>query len=155
MTVLPLVALVLLACQRRPDLDLEGWARAEGDCDDGDVDVHPGAYEDCNGRDDDCDGDVDEGLSVRRWEDVDCDGYGRPGAGEFVSCLAVEDPVGCWVDAADLAVDCDDDDASVAVSCDDTGELADGSGRRPEGGVGSDPITTSPSGPPRPPRTRT
>lgn len=32
------------------------------DCDDGDASVHPGAFEACNGRDDNCDGTVDEGC---------------------------------------------------------------------------------------------
>src|SRR5688500_18693641 len=33
-----------------------------GDCDDGQPDVNPDATETCNGADDDCDEDVDEGL---------------------------------------------------------------------------------------------
>jgi len=35
------------------------------DCDDGNPDVHPGAAEACNGRDDDCDGSTDEELLNR------------------------------------------------------------------------------------------
>ncbi len=34
----------------------------EVDCDDGDINVHPGAIEVCNNMDDNCNGDVDEGL---------------------------------------------------------------------------------------------
>src|SRR5262249_18266695 len=35
-----------------------------GDCDDARNGVHPGAFDSCNGVDDDCDGGVDEGLAV-------------------------------------------------------------------------------------------
>jgi hypothetical protein len=35
----------------------------------------------CNGRDDDADGRVDEGLRVRTWEDRDRDLFGDPGLG--------------------------------------------------------------------------
>jgi MYXO-CTERM domain-containing protein len=42
------------------DADGDGYTAADGDCDDGDPDVHPGAREEANGVDDDCDGLVDE-----------------------------------------------------------------------------------------------
>jgi len=45
------------------DLDGDGYAVADGDCDDGDPAIHPGAAEVCNGIDDDCDGTTDEGLA--------------------------------------------------------------------------------------------
>jgi hypothetical protein len=45
------------------DLDADGWTAADGDCDDGSADVHPGAYDrpddgvdgDCDGKDRTCD----------------------------------------------------------------------------------------------------
>jgi hypothetical protein len=43
------------------DGDGDGWLPAEGDCDDDDGSVHPGAAELCNGHDDDCDGQVPSG----------------------------------------------------------------------------------------------
>ena len=42
------------------DKDGDKW-NSDVDCDDGNKEVHPGAEEICNGRDDDCDGLVDEG----------------------------------------------------------------------------------------------
>ena len=41
------------------DRDHDGFTVSEGDCDDEDPAVHPGAAEVCNAKDDDCDGDVD------------------------------------------------------------------------------------------------
>ncbi len=49
------------------DLDGDGWTAEEGDCDDGDPTIHPGAQEVCDGMDNDCDGIAD---------DVDLDGDG-------------------------------------------------------------------------------
>ena len=47
------------------------------DCDDRDPAVHPGAPEACNGLDDNCDGQVDEGLDLHPfYRDSDGDGYG-------------------------------------------------------------------------------
>ncbi|MDW8363817.1 MAG: MopE-related protein [Myxococcales bacterium] len=47
---------------RDVDADGDGWGTCRGDCDDADPRVHPGAPERCDGRDDDCDGSVDEGV---------------------------------------------------------------------------------------------
>ncbi len=49
-----------LACAQVIDGDGDGWPSAV-DCDDGEAAVGPGELEVCNGRDDDCDGLVDEG----------------------------------------------------------------------------------------------
>ncbi len=49
------------------DVDGDGYTESEGDCDDGDPGVYPGADEDCeDGVDQDCDGDIDA-------EDSECD----------------------------------------------------------------------------------
>jgi hypothetical protein len=54
------------------------FAAQAGDCDDFLATVHPGAAERCNGRDDDCNGQVDEGLdAVTMYRDADGDGYGQ------------------------------------------------------------------------------
>src|SRR6478736_1169376 len=48
----------------------------DDDCDDSRDTVHPGAPEQCNGRDDDCDGQTDQGANaVEMWPDTDGDGY--------------------------------------------------------------------------------
>jgi hypothetical protein len=48
------------------DEDGDGFTVGEGDCDDGDPAVFPGQTDRCDGRDEDCDGDVDEDA---RYED--------------------------------------------------------------------------------------
>ncbi len=54
------------------DGDGDGWTKAEGDCNDADAAVSPGAAESAgNGRDDDCDGVADDGASTA---DADADG---------------------------------------------------------------------------------
>ena len=72
------------------DLDGDG-SNSYFDCDDNDATVFLGAPELCDGKDNDCDGFTDEGLS----QDLDGDGHYAPG-----SCQAP-------------ANDCDDTDATV------------------------------------------
>ena len=85
----PWAATALLACTppkastdppadtARTDADADGVFVPE-DCDDADPDVRPGVAETCNGRDDDCDGDVDEdAIDAPVWYlDPDGDGVG-------------------------------------------------------------------------------
>ncbi len=44
------------------DRDLDGFTQCDGDCNDQDPAVYPGAPESCNGVDDNCDGAVDNGI---------------------------------------------------------------------------------------------
>jgi PKD repeat protein len=55
-----------------------GYVTDNNDCDDTDPSIHPGAQEGCNGKDDDCDGSIDEGVQTTYFRDADGDGYGDP-----------------------------------------------------------------------------
>ena len=79
----------------------------ESDCDDTDSAVFPGASETCNGIDDDCDIEVDEGLGDVFLPDLDNDGWGDADGAE----LHCEAPDGFVPESA--AGDCDDEDADV------------------------------------------
>ena len=57
------VTIVVVAESDRDD-DGDGYTPSDGDCDDTEPTIHPGAPEDPNGVDDDCDGDVDEGTDL-------------------------------------------------------------------------------------------
>ena len=85
------------------DQDGDGWEEEE-DCDDQDATVNPDAVEECNGVDDDCNGEIDDGVGDLWFVDADGDSYGRALIGE--SC---EPPDG----AASIAGDCDDDDPDI------------------------------------------
>jgi hypothetical protein len=99
------------------DLDADGFG-CDLDCDDGDASVHPGADELCDGRDNDCDGSVDEqdAVDAPLWSaDFDRDGYGDPG---HQTAACTKPPA--WVADAN---DCNDADPTVSPSamesCDD------------------------------------
>src|SRR5687768_15960241 len=77
---LHLLLAVLNACAAT-DLDGDGWSESEGDCDDQDAQAHPGAEELCDQRDNDCDGEIDEGLETTVfYADQDGDAYGASDA---------------------------------------------------------------------------
>jgi len=78
-----------------------------GDCDDSDGGVNPGALELCDGADQDCDGAIDEDASdASTWySDADTDGYGDAAA----SISACDQPSGYVSDDSD----CDDTDGAV------------------------------------------
>jgi hypothetical protein len=117
------------------DADGDGWSVDDGDCDDGDPLVHPGAPERCDDadRDEDCDGAADdedpEGAvgQVLVYVDEDGDGFGRFGTGT----PRCEPPAG----AAAVDGDCDDQDPrswpGAPLRCDGRdndcdGEVTDG-----------------------------
>ena len=81
-------------CQRRSclpaDRDLDGdGAVAMDDCDEGDPSIHPGAVEDCNTVDDDCDAAVDEAIAPRACSSACGGGTESCEGGAWTGCDAV------------------------------------------------------------------
>ncbi len=88
------------------DNDSDGYT-ADVDCDDSNPNTYPGAEEICDNRDNNCNGEVDEGLTrVDYYYDADLDGYGDPNR-RYISC---RDPGGRYVTIGD---DCDDSDPNI------------------------------------------
>ena len=84
-----------------------GYVAVGGDCDDSKSDVHPGALETCDNRDEDCDGTIDD-TSLTYYRDADADGYGDASQATAVSCSGAT-PAGHVITAGD----CDDLSAAV------------------------------------------
>jgi hypothetical protein len=113
----------LLACRASA-----GWIPEVGlpDCDDREPEVHPGAEEHCNGRDDDCDEEIDEDAAdaLTWYRDADGDGVGDP-THRHVSCSCPEGFVepGAWAD-------CDDEQPAIhpgaAELCNELDDDCDG-----------------------------
>ena len=59
------------------DADGDGWPDSD-DCNAADSTVSPGAAEVCDGVDNNCDGEVDEGVRTTLYADTDGDGFGHP-----------------------------------------------------------------------------
>lgn len=88
------------------DADNDG-SLAEFDCNDHDSSQFPGADETCNGRDDDCDGEVDESAIDRQIWYIDGDGDGDGTTSSVAE--ACQAPTGY----ANTGTDCDDTRADV------------------------------------------
>ncbi|HEX8820208.1 MAG TPA: MopE-related protein [Archangium sp.] len=86
-----------------------GFVTTKTDCDDGLSATKPGALEVCDGRDNDCDGLLDEGLPTTTWyPDTDNDGYGAQVSSSVTACRK---PEGEYVSTN---TDCDDSRAIVS-----------------------------------------
>jgi hypothetical protein len=82
-----------------------GYVINRDDCDDTAAAIYPGAAEVCDGFDNNCNADIDEGVLLAFYQDADTDGYGNQST-ELLSCSA---PVGYVADSND----CDDSNAAV------------------------------------------
>ncbi|MFT4722682.1 MAG: hypothetical protein ACI897_000760 [Flavobacteriales bacterium] len=93
-------------CLAEIDLDNDGFLVSEGDCNDGDDSIYPGATEVCDGVDNNCDGTIDENFIINQyWLDDDNDGFGNPEISTS-SCFTPEGYVS-------NSNDCDDEDEDV------------------------------------------
>ncbi len=88
----------------------EGYVAVFGDCDNVDATIFPGAVETCDGIDNDCDGDVDEGRPY--YPDNDGDGFGSSDA----TLIACSTPSG----HVEAHGDCNDSASSVYPGATDT-----------------------------------
>ncbi|WP_426748873.1 MopE-related protein [Myxococcus faecalis] len=82
-----------------------GYVAAAGDCNDGNGAIKPGAMEVCDGADNDCDAQTDEGVLGTFYRDADGDGYGSASQ----STQACSAPMGYVSNAGD----CHDGNASI------------------------------------------
>jgi hypothetical protein len=109
-----------------------GYIEVGGDCDDDDASRFPGAPETCDGRDEDCDGEIDEDATdPSPWHpDADGDGFGTAD----LEVLACAPPAGHLADASD----CDDERPTVHP---DALEVCDGLDNDCDGDVDEDEAT--------------
>jgi MYXO-CTERM domain-containing protein len=92
---------------RKDCVPVLGYATVSGDCNDFVADVHPGAPELCDGKDNNCNGQIDEGVVDTLYcEDKDGDGYGVLGGATRMDCKPTPGFGSC-------SGDCNDNDPTV------------------------------------------
>ncbi len=126
-------AVTTVACAPPP-----GYVANDDDCDDTDNTVYPNAPELCDGKDNDCNGTIDDGAgTITYYQDADGDGFGNAS----VTTVACAPPPG-YVGNDD---DCDDTDNTVYPNAP---ELCDGKDNDCNGtiddGAGSIPVVSGP-----------
>ena len=82
-----------------------GYVNNSNDCNDNNASIHPGATEICNGVDDNCNGEIDEGVKLTFYRDADNDGYGNT-TNTIQACTA---PAGYTTDSTD----CNDNNDTI------------------------------------------
>lgn len=87
------------------DADGDGYYAEIDDCNDNNAAIHPGATEVCDGVDNDCDGQTDEGVKTTFYRDADNDGYGNPS----VTTQACSVPAGY----VSNSLDCNDGNGNI------------------------------------------
>jgi len=113
-----------------------GYVSMNGDCDDHVASVHPGATEVCNGVDDNCNGQIDEGVLHYYYPDCDGDGF-APSSTPVSGCMPPPTTTICafstrrWIEmpvpGTPATTDCMDLDATLRpdnvwyVDCDGDG----------------------------------
>ena len=70
--------------------------------------MNPSAVEACNGVDDNCNGTIDEGVTVAAYPDMDHDGYGAAGSTAVQLC-----PQDFGMNHSMYSNDCDDTNAAI------------------------------------------
>ncbi len=87
---------------------VEGYVDVGGDCDDLDIERNPELPEVCDGKDNDCDGDIDSDAidRISVWPDTDADGYGETGGVAILDCSVPSGYI-------DNELDCDDSNNAV------------------------------------------
>ena len=111
------------------DFDKDGFTENEGDCNDRNKKIYPGATEICNGIDDNCNDTEDEGVTTTFYLDYDGDTYGDPGV-SIQACKPpshyVTDNTDCddldparYPGATEICDDMEDNDCDKLTDCND------------------------------------